>query len=500
VNEVEIKRKEVNFIIWIIPLISLIVGGWLVYKYYVSLGPLITVKFKNSGGLEAKRSFVKFRDVKVGRVESIEILKDEGVLVKIRMEKSMKPFLNSSTKFWIVKPEISINKVRGLDALLSGPYIQMYAKPNGFDKTFFRGLEEPPLNAEIVNGKVYKLVADRAYGIEEGMPIYYKDMKVGVVRRVVFKNNKVTIYIVVWKRYDKYINNSTKFWNLKNINISFKENSINAKLPPFKALLFGGIEFDTPFDKDKNKTVFKLYASKNMAFKHSLTGNRYVDINFTFDKDVSKLQTGDIIKFRGYKIGDVKKILSFYDVKKNKIITKVLASVNIGVFHMNLDKILKKGVVIKFNNSFLGDYLIFDFDKKYRGRIFTDIEKSETLTKINRLLDKLNSLPLNKLIKDTDVAINTLTPALNKTLNSISLTSKNANNVMLNTSKNLNITLKRLSNLSLSLEKLTNTYDKNSLFYDKSTTTLKNINKAFYNLNKILNKLDKKPNSIILGD
>ena len=184
VNEVEIKEKEINFVIWIIPIISLVVGGWLIYKYYASLGPLITIKFKKSGGLEAKRSFVKFRDVKVGKVESIEILKEGGVLVRVRINKDMKPFLNSTTKFWVVKPEISFNKVRGLDALLSGPYIQMYAKPKGFTKTFFIGLENPPLDTEIVNGKVYKLISNSSYGLEEGLPVYYKDIKVGVIRRV----------------------------------------------------------------------------------------------------------------------------------------------------------------------------------------------------------------------------------------------------------------------------------------------------------------------------
>ena len=500
VNEVEVRKKEVNFIIWIIPIISLIVGGWLIYKYYSSLGPLITIKFKNSGGLEAKRSVVKFRDVKVGKVESIEILKEGGVLVKVRMDKNIEPFLNYTTKFWVVKPEISFNKVRGLDALLSGPYIQMYAKPKGFTKTFFIGLDNPPLDSEIVNGKVYKLIAKSSYGLEEGLPVYYKDMKVGVIRRVELKNNRVEIYIVIWKRYDKYVNSSTKFWNLKTLNLSLKENKVLAKIPPIKELVFGGIEFETPLKDDKNKTTFTLYSSKEEAFSHRLVGNRFVDLNFTIIGDTSKLQIGDVVKFRGFNVGVVKNLVSFYDFNRDKIITAIRVKFNIGAFNTTLDNLIKKGLVIKLSNSFLGTYLTIDFDKKYKGQIHTEIEKSKLIEKVEKFLDKLNSLPLKKLLNDSDRFINNLSPALQNTLKSINITLGNVNSVMKSTSKNLNNTLINVSKLSIALEKLAKSYDKNSLFYTKVSKTLKDVDKALINFNRVLNKIDKKPNSIIVGD
>ena len=495
VNESDIKKREINFIVWIIPIVSLIVAGWLVYKYYSSLGPLIVIKFKTSGGLEAKRSFVKFKDVKVGKVESIKILKN-SVLVKVRMNKAMKIFLNNSTKFWIVKPEIGLNKVRGLDAIISGPYIQMYAKPKGFSKTFFIGLDTPPLDSEIVNGKVYKLISFRSYGIKEGMPVYYKDIKVGVVRRVELKNNKVLTYIVIWKKFDKYINDSTKFWNLKTLKISLRE-GLNVEFPTFKELMFGGIKFDTPFSQKKSKNSFKLYSCKEEAFEHILKGNKYTDINFNFYKNVAKLQINTPLKFRGYKIGEVKKIDSYYDFKTDKIITNVTATLNIGVFKVSLKDLIKKGIEIKFHNSIVGNYLTFDFNKKYKGKIYTDIAELQTLHKVNKLIDKFNSLPLKKLLVDADKSINTLTPALKNTLHSVDVTSKHMNKIMTSTSKELNVTFKKVA---ISIEKLANSYNNNSLFYDKTSATLKNISKSLLNLNRVLNKINKKPNSIIFGE
>jgi len=178
VVEVKIKKSEVSFAVWIVPLLALIVGGWLIYQYYAKLGPMVTITFKNSGGLEPKQSQVKFRDVKVGSVEKIEILKEkEGVKVYVRINKDVTPFLNENTKFWIVKPEIDLGKVRGLDALMSGAYIQMYSKLGDKEIREFKGLEEQPLVLKEENGKTFKLVSQNSYDFSEGTPVYLSNKK-----------------------------------------------------------------------------------------------------------------------------------------------------------------------------------------------------------------------------------------------------------------------------------------------------------------------------------
>ena len=197
--EVKIKKSEVNFIVWFIPLIALIVGGWMVYSYYSKIGPTITITFKNSGGLEPKHSSVKFRDVKVGTVEKVQILTDsENVKVYVKMNKDVKPFLNNSTKFWIVKPQINLGKVQGLDALMSGAYIQMQANFANSYKKDFVGLSEQPLNFHKEDGVTYKLLAQSSYDFTVGTPIYYKQTKVGKVKKIEITDKKqVEIYIYI---------------------------------------------------------------------------------------------------------------------------------------------------------------------------------------------------------------------------------------------------------------------------------------------------------------
>jgi len=519
VLEVKIKKREINFIIWLIPLVSLIIGGWLVYKYYSSLGPLISIKFENSGGLEPKRSVVKFRDVVVGRVEDVKVLKkSEGVLVYVRMHKDMKPFLNESTKFWVVKPQIGLKQIRGLDALISGPYIQMYAVSKDFIKEKFIGLNEPPIDSEILNGKILTLFANSTYGLSEKLPVYFKHLKVGTIRKVELnKNAKVRIIISINKKYAYLVNDSTKFWNLKKVDVSLNKNYLQLSLPTVKELIFGGIVFDTP-DKNKEltKNIFTLYPSKSAAFANNLGDFvKYKEFIVKFNRQNALLIPGEIVKFKGFDVGYVEKVNSFFDIDKEKITSYAVLKINVGAFMKNenekiINKLLNKGfsVYIKKKNPFLDlSYLELDFtNKSYKKEIIdgkirlNTIYKQEIsiMAKLNKFLDKLNSLPLKKSVDNFNNLLQSATPKINKVLLSIANTSDYVRNLIDN--KKINQLLINTNNLVKNLNKLLNSYSKNSLFYKKISKTLFDIDTTINNLNRVLIKINKKPNSLILGD
>ena len=518
--EVKIKKKEINLIVWLIPIISLIVGGWLVFKYYSSLGPLITIKFKNSGGLEPKRSVVKFRDVEVGKVEKIKILKnEEGVLVYVRMKKEMKPFLNFTTKFWIVKPQIGINEVKGLDALLSGPYIQMYAKPIKFTKDSFLGLQEPPIDSSILNGKIFTLISDSTYGLSEKLPVYFKHIQVGSIRKISLnKNAKVKIIISINKKYVKFINDSTKFWNLKKVDISLVKNYLQVSLPTVKELIFGGIEFATPDKTLLTKTNFILYPSKADAFANRL-GNfhKYKEFIVKFDKQNSLLNTGEVVKFRGFDVGFVKKVKSYFDIDKNKIISYAILRIDTGAFMKKEDedivkKLLKKGLSVSIKQSipFInGAELNLEFTNKpydlkiVDGKIKLNVfykKESSLIDNLNKFVTKLNSLPLKKTINNLNALLLDTKPAISKALYSIAKTSDTLREVIIKNNKNLSDILINSNKLLKTLNKTLKTYSSNSMFYKKVSKTLYDIDKAMNNLNRVIIKIDKKPNSLIIGD
>ena len=515
--EVQIRKKEINILVWLIPLISIIVAGWLVFKYYTNLGPLIKIEFKNSGGLEPKRSIVKFRDVKVGIVEKVSILKNkEGVLVFVRMHKDMKPFLNFTTKFWVVRPKIGIGEVKGLDALLNGPYIQMYAKTGDFTKERFKGLNEPPLDAKILNGKIITLLADNTYGLSDKLPVYYKQMKVGTIRKIeLLKNKKFKIIISIQKKYAFLINSSTKFWNLKKISFSLKDNKLQMALPGLKEMIFGGIAFDTPFENNLTKKKYKLYPSKMEAFENRLgKKHKYVLVSVKLVNNYNSLfNIGDIVKFKGFKVGYIKNINSYFDIKTDKLISDVLIKLDLGAFgEDDMKKLLDKGMKSYVNSplpvidnayiSFMFDNKKDKYEKENNTFIIPVIKKKNIslMVKFNKFLDKLNSLPLKKSMENVNKFLVTTTPNLNKMFNSITKTSESVRVVLKDNNKNLHITFKNINDLSKNLNVLIKSYNKNSVFYDKASKTLYDLDKTLLNLNQFIDKLDKKPNSLIFGD
>ena len=63
-------------LVWVIPLVAALVAAFLTWNAISERGPTITISFVSAEGLEAGKTQVKFKDVVVGSVESIEIAKD----------------------------------------------------------------------------------------------------------------------------------------------------------------------------------------------------------------------------------------------------------------------------------------------------------------------------------------------------------------------------------------------------------------------------------------
>jgi paraquat-inducible protein B len=57
--------------IWIIPLIALLLGVYMVVHTWLTEGPTITVAFDTASGLEQGKTKIKYRSVNMGVVEEV---------------------------------------------------------------------------------------------------------------------------------------------------------------------------------------------------------------------------------------------------------------------------------------------------------------------------------------------------------------------------------------------------------------------------------------------
>jgi len=520
VVEVKIKKSEVSFIVWIVPLLALIVGGWLIYQYYSKQGPMITITFKNSGGLEPRQSQVKFRDVKVGTVEKVEILQQkEGVKVYVRINKDVTPFLNKDAKFWIVKPEIDLGKVRGLDALMNGAYIQLYSKLGSEAKREFKGLVEPPLSFQEENGHTYKLISESSYDFNEGTPVYFKQMIVGHVKKVNLTPDakKVEVYVFIKEPYDKYININTKFWSLKNFTLDLTDRGVQVESGSLTQLLLGGIEFDTRDFKttQKSSDSFYLYSSKDEALRKKIGEGKekYVDFLMKFDDGVGYLSIGASVKLDGFIVGKVKDIISVYDTKKLKTNSLVIATIDISIFQkgkkpafLGLKEAVKNGLSAKLEAvNPLVNYMYIKLVKDKAGQSLVKDGKyylfptqkaklSDITSKVKSFMTKLEKLPIKDAVKnfsDSLLSFKNLSDDLDGIV-------KDKDTKAL--PKTINNAIKELDRSLSSFSKLANSYKEGSNFSDKLSQTLKDIDKASKELHNVLIKVKKKPNSLVVGE
>ena len=56
-------------LIWIIPLVTAVIGGWLAWDTLSQRGPLITITFESAEGLQAGQSHVRYKAVDMGVVQ-----------------------------------------------------------------------------------------------------------------------------------------------------------------------------------------------------------------------------------------------------------------------------------------------------------------------------------------------------------------------------------------------------------------------------------------------
>ena len=122
----KVSKQSGPSIVWLIPLVTLIVGGWLIIKTVSEQGPEITISFKTAEGIEAGKTRVKYKNVDIGVVEEVQFSEDfSNVRVQASFNQGTESFFRRNTRCWVVKPQLSIRGATGLSTLISGAYIEI---------------------------------------------------------------------------------------------------------------------------------------------------------------------------------------------------------------------------------------------------------------------------------------------------------------------------------------------------------------------------------------
>jgi paraquat-inducible protein B len=310
--EGEAFKQQSFSIVWLIPILALLVGGWLAYKTWSEKGPTITIAFKAAAGLQVGKTVVKFKDVEVGKVTTIRVSEDlKGVLVTAELVAGTEHWLTKRTRFWIARPRVAAGRVSGLDTLLSGAFIEMDPVTEGKSERTFIGLEEPPLFKTDEPGKRFVLRSEGGGVLNAGSPVYYRGQQVGQVisGRLDDDGKAVTIEVFIASPHDRWVKANTRFWNVSGLDLTLGAEGIRIDSESFVTMLVGGVTFDTPVSIDQQSDevppgyIFRLYANRDAALARVYENKkRYL---MYFDGSVRGLSIGAPVMLRGIEIGKV---------------------------------------------------------------------------------------------------------------------------------------------------------------------------------------------------
>ena len=328
VADVAVQERRRRFsIVWIIPIVVILIGGWLAYTTIAEKGPTITIDFKTAEGLEAGKTKVKFKEVEIGLVESVTIKPDlSGVVVTASFSKEVEPHLTAATRFWVVRPRFGAGGVSGLGTLVSGAYVEMDPGGKGAATREFVGLEDPPLVRAETRGRKFDLVAERLGSYTYGSPIYYRGFKAGQVLgyKLAEDNKSVTVHIFVNEPYDTLVRDSSRFWNVSGLHLSVDANGMDLRTESLESLVQGGIAFDVPANLESAEQAeegrtFPLYEDEEALEEVSYVQKERVIAYF--DGSVRGLSVDAPVEFRGIKVGSVLDIRMEFD--RNEMVFRI---------------------------------------------------------------------------------------------------------------------------------------------------------------------------------
>ena len=317
-------------VIWIIPIVAIAIGGWLAWNTLSKEGPTITISFDSAEGLQAGQSQLKFKDIVLGTVQSLDLTPDHSrVLAKVSTTRQAEPLLTDTTVFWVVKPRLFAGNISGLNTLLSGSYIGMLpGQTAGKSQREFTGREDPPVLQANVPGHIFLLKANRLGSISLGSPVFFRDLSVGEVLGwdIADMATSVTIRAFVRAPYDSYVHDESRFWNASGVSLKLSGAGVELQMESLRALVLGGIAFDTPADQAASSVstaqhVFPLFPDHDAA--NSASYSRKIPAISYFSGSVRGLGPGSEVTMHGLVVGHVTDVQLSYDAAKNTVVAPV---------------------------------------------------------------------------------------------------------------------------------------------------------------------------------
>ena len=502
----------------------------MIWRNFTSQGPVALVRFDTADGIEAGKTSIKCRSVKVGIVKNVKLDKDlNSVLISIELDPDYGGLLCKGTHLWVVRPRISGTEISGLNTVLQGSYIELDPGPPDGEALYdFVGLETPPATNRSIPGRRLTLTAEKAGSLVSGSPIYYSGFEVGRIegRTLDIETQRVTFNAFIRAEYSSLVKENSRFWNTSGIDINAGADGIKVRTPSFQAMVSGGASFGVPEGIQPGPAAtdgssFTLFADEDEADGSSF--NPSMKFILLFDQSVRGLKKPAPVEFKGIPIGRVADISFDYLQKPGDARVPVLVEID--------PSLLRREAAEKMGKSdaeFLAEAVKYGLRATLKpgslltGALYVDVNyypgaHPAELTKVgdylsiptvpggleNMLtaaLEKFQNLPLQETLEKFGSAAEEASTALAEIKDTAASTRK-----MLDSADfgklpaDIRESLTAFQKLSATFDKSIASYGPDGPVQGDMLRTLDELRSTIRGLSSLLNTLDDKPNSIIFG-
>ncbi len=537
--EAQVQTKRSFSIIWVVPIIALLIGGWLTFKAMSEKGPEITISFETADGLVAGKTTVKFKDVEIGKVTDIALSEDiAGVIVTVEMTKHSNLYLTDKTQFWVVRAKVAAGEISGLGTLLSGAYIGCNPSTEGEKQKHFKGLEKTPILTSDLPGRHFILKSAELGSLDQGSPIYYRGIKVGKVVDYDFDETAEAVLFKVFidDPFHKKVRENTSFWNASGVDFTMDATGIKMDTQSLVSIMLGGVAFDLrehaqPGEQAEENQGFDLFENRDASNEETYDIKEYY--RMYFDQSVRGLSPGAPVEILGIKVGEVVKVELQFDMsdlefripvlvylepeRLNALVTeegevvrgeeKVEELEEIDKDRARDDKQTKELVArgfraqLKTGNLLTGQLYVdlgnypdappAELRIEHGYTVFPTIPApfEQIVNRVDNILKKVEQVPFDKIGKELQAAVESLT----KTLDEIKVMSGNINK---DTIPKVNAALEELEE---TMSGINSTLGPDSALNYNARQVTSEMAMAIRSIRSLLEYLERDPQALILG-
>jgi paraquat-inducible protein B len=523
------RHRLAPALVWLIPAVAALAGAWVAVRAILSTGPTITIAFDSAEGLEAGKTKLKFKAVDIGEVRDITLSEDRSrVIVTAELVKEAGPLMVEDTRFWVVRPRISLGGVSGLGTLLSGSYVGVDAGHSQQKRRQFVGLEVPPIVTGGVPGRQFVLHANEGGSLDVGSPVYFRHVQVG--RVVAFglrpDGRGVDLRIFILSPYDRYVTRDVRFFHASGFDVSLDATGLEVRTESIAAILVGGIAFEAVADSSSAPEVaadsdFTLYATHTLAMKVLETEVHPYLLYFT--ESLRGLSAGAPVELGGIPFGEVTSVGFEYDrhrktflapVQINIYPERVRAHYLAGATRLEegkseaqqrqlIDELVSRGLRAQLKTASLltgQKYVALDF---LPNAAPARVDWSKTPPALPTVSGGLEALQdsLTRVASNLEkVPVQAIAADLRQTLSTLTQTLRNADRVIGHIDSDLTPEAKgALSDARAALQAADRTLSTDAPLQQDLRATLRDLSKAAQSLSLLADYLERHPEAVIQG-